>query len=233
MDLPGAGEGPSAAPNGPLWPRLVATILKQFFYGWSGSVSDPADQPWGVKTMLNNVRVWLREITELGLLLVALAVVLQILFGTAVPFIGADVVGNITDLVGKLGNGRPGGSDRDWDHPVPVPAPTDRGHLSLCPASALRRGGGAQAPRRTDPTGRGSGSQHAALETPGRPRAPTSTEPAPTAARGRETPSGEPGCRSTPCRTVPGREGTWTGSSTPCRKRAISARSVTRSARRL
>jgi hypothetical protein len=55
--------------------------------------------------MLQNVRVWLREITELGLLLVALAVVLQILFGgSTIPFIGGDVVGNITALVGKLGN---------------------------------------------------------------------------------------------------------------------------------
>ena len=54
--------------------------------------------------MMQTVRVWLREVTELGLLLVALGVVLQILFGAAVPFIGGDVVGNITALVGKLGN---------------------------------------------------------------------------------------------------------------------------------
>ena len=54
--------------------------------------------------MMHNVRVWLREVTELGLLLVALAVVLQILFGSAIPFIGGDVVGTITALVGKLGN---------------------------------------------------------------------------------------------------------------------------------
>ena len=55
--------------------------------------------------MMQNVRVWLREVTELGLLLVALAVVLQILFGgSTIPFIGGDVVGNITALVGKLGN---------------------------------------------------------------------------------------------------------------------------------
>ena len=53
--------------------------------------------------MLQKVRVWLREVTELGLLLVALAVVLQLLFGQAIPFIGGDVVGNITALVGELG----------------------------------------------------------------------------------------------------------------------------------
>ena len=59
---------------------------------------------WGVNTMIQTVRLWLREVTELGLLLIALAVVLQILFGAAVPFIGGDVVGNITALVGQLGN---------------------------------------------------------------------------------------------------------------------------------
>ncbi len=59
----------------------------------------------GGESMMQNVRVWLREITELGLLLIALGVVLQVLFGgSSIPFIGSDVVGNLTGLVGKLGN---------------------------------------------------------------------------------------------------------------------------------
>ena len=73
-------------------------------YSISGSdrwESDPF--PKGGGTMIQNVRVWLREVTELGLLLVALAVVLQLLFGSSIPFIGGDVVGNITSLVGQLG----------------------------------------------------------------------------------------------------------------------------------
>ena len=53
--------------------------------------------------MLDQVRGFLRTATELGLLLVALAVVLRILFGTAVPFVGGDVVGNITGLIASLG----------------------------------------------------------------------------------------------------------------------------------
>ena len=53
--------------------------------------------------MLEQVRSFLRIATELGLLLVALAVVMQILFGSAVPFVGGNVVGNITDLIGTLG----------------------------------------------------------------------------------------------------------------------------------
>ena len=53
--------------------------------------------------MLEQVRSFLRTATELGLLLVALAVVMQILFGSAVPFVGGNVVGNIADLIGTLG----------------------------------------------------------------------------------------------------------------------------------
>lgn len=53
--------------------------------------------------MLDQVRGFLRTATELGLLLVALAVVMQILFGAAVPFVGGNVVGNITDLIASLG----------------------------------------------------------------------------------------------------------------------------------
>ena len=38
--------------------------------------------------MLDKAKAWILKITELGLLLVALAIVLQMLFGTAVPFLG-------------------------------------------------------------------------------------------------------------------------------------------------
>ena len=54
--------------------------------------------------LYNRTRDWIVRITELGLLLIALGVVLQILFGTAVPFIGGDIVGNLMKLVGALGN---------------------------------------------------------------------------------------------------------------------------------
>jgi len=54
--------------------------------------------------MLDVIKKGLKEITELGLLLVALAIVAQILFGQAVPFVGGDVVANITALIGTLGD---------------------------------------------------------------------------------------------------------------------------------
>ena len=38
--------------------------------------------------MFDKAKTWILKITELGLLLVALAIVLQMLFGTAVPFLG-------------------------------------------------------------------------------------------------------------------------------------------------
>jgi hypothetical protein len=48
---------------------------------------------------------FLKKMTELAVALLALAVVLQALFGTPVPFVAADVIGNITKIVGGFGQG--------------------------------------------------------------------------------------------------------------------------------
>jgi hypothetical protein len=50
------------------------------------------------------IKKWLGEITEIALLLIALGVAVEILFGTnTVPFFG-QVVGNITGLLKTLGD---------------------------------------------------------------------------------------------------------------------------------
>ena len=54
--------------------------------------------------MLEKAIGWIRSLTEAGLALIALGVVLQILFGAAVPFIGIDVIGSVTSLVKALGS---------------------------------------------------------------------------------------------------------------------------------
>jgi len=52
---------------------------------------------------LEEVKKWLGEITEIALLLVALGIVIEILFGPAtVPFFG-QVVPNLTAILGTLG----------------------------------------------------------------------------------------------------------------------------------
>jgi hypothetical protein len=51
---------------------------------------------------LQEVKNWLGEITEIALLLVALGVVAEILFGQKVPFFGG-IVANLTTLLGTLG----------------------------------------------------------------------------------------------------------------------------------
>ena len=53
--------------------------------------------------MLDKAIGWIRSLTEAGLALIALGVVLQILFGAAVPFIGIDVIGSVVSLVKQLG----------------------------------------------------------------------------------------------------------------------------------
>jgi len=50
-----------------------------------------------------DVKKWLAEITEIALLLIALAIAVEILFGSAIPFFGG-VVANITGLLSTLGD---------------------------------------------------------------------------------------------------------------------------------
>ncbi len=51
---------------------------------------------------LKETKKWLDEVIEISLLLIAVGITLEILFGTAVPFFGG-VVGNLTSLIGTLG----------------------------------------------------------------------------------------------------------------------------------
>ena len=53
---------------------------------------------------LETAKKWLWSILDLGLVIVALAVVLQVLFGAYVPFVGGDVVANVIQLVTALGS---------------------------------------------------------------------------------------------------------------------------------
>ena len=53
--------------------------------------------------MLDTIKSWFKQITEVGLLLIAAAVVLEIIFGSAVPFIGVGILDNIIAITAKLG----------------------------------------------------------------------------------------------------------------------------------
>jgi hypothetical protein len=54
--------------------------------------------------VLENVKRWLVQFTELGLLLIALFVVLQILFGPSTDFLVGPVVQNLLSLIQQLGS---------------------------------------------------------------------------------------------------------------------------------
>jgi len=53
--------------------------------------------------MMDTVKSFLRSIMDVAMVVIPLSVVLGIIFGPSVPFIGTAVVGNITDLVSSLG----------------------------------------------------------------------------------------------------------------------------------
>jgi len=51
---------------------------------------------------LEEVKKWLGELTEIALLLIAIGITVEILFGKAVPFFGG-VITNLTALLATLG----------------------------------------------------------------------------------------------------------------------------------
>lgn len=53
---------------------------------------------------LNDIKRWLVSATEIGLLLIAVGVVFGILFGPGMPFMGANIVGNLMAVIGDLGS---------------------------------------------------------------------------------------------------------------------------------
>ena len=53
--------------------------------------------------ILDSIIDAVKKLTEVGLAVIALAVVVQVIFGTGAAFLPGDVVGNITGIVGSLG----------------------------------------------------------------------------------------------------------------------------------
>jgi len=57
--------------------------------------------------MFDTIIGTIKKLTEAGIALIALAVVVQVIFGTSaagIPFIGGDVIGTITGIVASLGS---------------------------------------------------------------------------------------------------------------------------------
>ena len=53
--------------------------------------------------MLDQILAGLKKFTEIGIALLALGIVMQVIFGKVVPFVGGDIIGNITAIVAALG----------------------------------------------------------------------------------------------------------------------------------
>ena len=49
--------------------------------------------------MVDQMIAYVKKFTEAGVALLALGIIMQVLFGKAVPFVGGDIVGNILSLI--------------------------------------------------------------------------------------------------------------------------------------
>ena len=69
-----------------------------------GYMAEQKKSPSKEEVMVDRVLGWIRSLTEVGLALIALGVVLQVIFGATIPFLGLDIVGSVVALVSKLGS---------------------------------------------------------------------------------------------------------------------------------
>ena len=55
--------------------------------------------------MMNTVKSFLGSVMDIAMTIIPLIVVLGVIFGDAIPFVGFDVVDNISMLINQLGSG--------------------------------------------------------------------------------------------------------------------------------
>ena len=53
--------------------------------------------------LMDNIIGWIRKLTEAGVAVIALAVVVQIIFGADAAFLPGDILGSLIEIVSALG----------------------------------------------------------------------------------------------------------------------------------
>ena len=53
--------------------------------------------------MFDNMSKWIKTMTDAGIALLGLAIIVQVLFGNAVPFFGGSVINSISGVLATLG----------------------------------------------------------------------------------------------------------------------------------
>ena len=54
--------------------------------------------------MISRIKQIMREIVDFGLLLIAIAIILEVLFVPSSPFLGSNIIDNLVGLVNELGS---------------------------------------------------------------------------------------------------------------------------------
>ena len=53
--------------------------------------------------LMDNIIGWIKKLTEAGVAVIALAVVVQIIFGADAAFLPGDILGSLTGIISSLG----------------------------------------------------------------------------------------------------------------------------------
>ena len=53
--------------------------------------------------MFDEIIGYVKKLTEVGVALLALGIIMQVIFGEVVPFVGGDIIGHVINIVAILG----------------------------------------------------------------------------------------------------------------------------------
>ena len=53
--------------------------------------------------LMDNIIGWIKKLTEAGVAVIALAVVVQVIFGSGAAFLPGDVIASLTSIISSLG----------------------------------------------------------------------------------------------------------------------------------
>lgn len=82
---------------------MISGLRSVLFVGPKGQTPTPEKEGNTMHLIDTSVAV-LRKLTELAIALLSLAVVMQVVFGSAVPFLNVDVIANLTAVIASLGS---------------------------------------------------------------------------------------------------------------------------------
>ena len=85
-----------------LWAVSIRIVINKYLHAFYLPGTEPSEVP--MTEIVDKLKNWIYLLTEIGIGLIALGIVIQILFDGPIAFLPGDIIGNLTGLIASLGS---------------------------------------------------------------------------------------------------------------------------------